>query len=177
MDIREALLREHSKANTNQIAQYVGQDQALFAELMGIFLGKDPKLVQRSAWVVTEVAMLQPALILPFQRQLVQALMHPLHPAVQRNILKVLAENELPLTEETEGEILNLCFDLLPNPQIPVAIRVHAMQYIANLLPRYPDLAIELRPILEDGMEEGSAGFKSRGKKILKLISKLEQTH
>ena len=51
------------------------------------------------------------------------------------------------------------------------------MQYIANLLPRYPDLAIELRPILEDGMEEGSAGFKSRGKKILKLINKLEQAH
>ena len=177
MDIREALLSEHSRQKTDEIAAYIGTNEERFAELMELFIGEDKKLVQRSAWVVSNVAGFYPKFLLPYQAELIYVLEHPLHPSVQRNVLKILAENELQLTEETEGRLLNLCFDLLPNPQIPVAIRVHAMQYIAGFLKHYPDLAIELKTIIEDGMEHGSAGFKSRGRKILKMIQMLEQGH
>jgi hypothetical protein len=37
MDIRESLLREHSKANTKAVAQWIGRDPERFASLGGVF--------------------------------------------------------------------------------------------------------------------------------------------
>lgn len=170
MNIEERLIQEHSKHTTEEIAKYIGNDTDRFADLMQLFFGQELVLVQRSAWVLTHVCVEHPTLILPYQKEMIQALQQPIHPAVQRNILKILADKPLVLDEETEGHLVNICFDLIPQPHLPAAIRVHAMQYIANLTTRYPELAIELKTVIEDGMEHGTAGFRSRGAKILNKI-------
>ena len=170
MNIREQLLVVHSKANNLLICNWIGRDTDRFAELMEAFLGAEYRVVQRAAWAVSELGMKYPSLILPYIDALINAVKAPLHPAVQRNVLKLMAETHIKLTEDQEGQLLNTAFDLLANPVEPVAIRVHAMQFIANLCKKYPDLAIELRTLIEDGMENGTAGFTSRGKRILKQL-------
>lgn len=175
MDIQEALSSEHSRANTLIVAEYIGSRPSRFRKLMDLFLGDDTVLAQRAAWVFSKVAEQHPHLLHNYLDQLIARLDEALHPALQRNFLKIMADYQVPLSEDQEGLLVNSCFDLLANPKVPVAIRVHAMQCIANLLGQYPELAIELKPLIEDGMEEGSAGFKSRGKKILKQIHKIEQ--
>ncbi len=171
MDIQARLIQEHSKRTTEDITEYIGNDPTRFGELMQLFFGEELVLVQRSAWVLSHVCVEFPELILPYQEELIQALQQPIHPAVQRNLLKILAESKLPLSEDTEGHLVNICFDLIPQPHLPAAIRVHAMQYIANSTDQYPELAIELKTVIEDGMEHGTAGFRSRGKKILTRIN------
>jgi len=54
----------------------------------------------------------------------------------------------------------------------PVAIKVHAMQVIANHLDLYPELAFELRGGIEDQWDKNSVGFKSRGKRVLQGLQK-----
>lgn len=171
MDLRHEIMREHSKENIRAIANWIGRDHDRFAELMQLFLGEEYRLVQRSAWVLSEVGGRYPKLLLPYLARMVHALDQPLHPAVQRNVLKVFADTGLLVPEEVEGELVAQCFALLEAPKTPVAIKVHAMQLLANACERYPDLAIELGEAIRAQMPEGSAGFRSRGRKILDRLS------
>lgn len=172
MNIKDQLLYTHSKANTILISNYIDNHPGRFAELMDAFLAGDYRLSQRSAWVVSGLGIKYPELIKPYRDDLISAIDNPIHPAIQRNVLKLMSESNIPLTEDQEGKLLNQSFDLLANPLTAVAIRVHAMQFIANLCKTYPDLGIELKTLIEDGMEHGSAGFKSRGRRILKELAK-----
>ena len=65
MMLREALLKEHSKKQALQIANYVGSDPLLFAQLMALFFANEYKITQRAAWVVSCCAEKHPQLILP----------------------------------------------------------------------------------------------------------------
>ncbi len=174
MDIHQQLLKRHSKENTRRITEYIGSDPERYAILMQIFNGEDWVAVQRGAWVVSEVGMKYPELLIPHLDDLISAIEAPPHPAIARNGLKVIAETNIPLTEDQEGRVVQLSFELLADPKTPVAIHVYAMQCIANLLPVYPDLAIELKTLIEEGMEHGSPGYLSRGRKILKQIAKMK---
>jgi hypothetical protein len=49
-------------------------------------------------------------------------------------------------------------------------VKVFGMTVLANLCEKLPELKNELRIIIEDQMPYGSAGFKSRGSKILKKL-------
>ncbi len=174
MDIYQQLLKGHSKVNTRLITEYIGSDPERYATLMGIFNSDGWVAVQRGAWVVCEVGMKYPELLEPHLDDLIRAVESPPHPAIARNGLKVIAETNVPLTEDQEGRVVQLSFELLADPKTPIAIHVYAMQCIANLLTVYPDLAIELKTLLEEGMEHGSPGYRSRGRKILKQIAKMK---
>ena len=102
---------------------------------------------------------------------LISALPTYTHPGTRRNILKILSRSGIP--QEYQGELIDLCFRFLVDAGQPVAVKVYAMQIIANHLSSYPELGNELREIIEDQFSRNSAGFHSRGRKILKLIDSL----
>lgn len=56
MDIRQALLAEHSKRQTTAIVEYIGDDTDRFAVLMQIFFAGDYRLTQRVAWPMSYCA-------------------------------------------------------------------------------------------------------------------------
>jgi hypothetical protein len=170
MDVVTQLLVEHSKVNTQMIMDWVGDDAQRFAEVMAVFLGDDHLLVQRSAWVVGNLGLAQPQLLAPYKSALLQVLRQPLHPAVQRNGLRLIAETGLRFSEDEEGQLVELAFDLLADPGVPVAIRAHAMQVIANLCGPYPDLATELQPLLEDALASAAGGLRSRARRVWKQL-------
>ncbi|GHN02752.1 hypothetical protein WSM22_42410 [Cytophagales bacterium WSM2-2] len=52
----------------------------------------------------------------------------------------------------------------------PVAVRVFSMTVLGNLAVKVPELRNELIPLIEDQMPYVSAGFVSRGRKVLKQL-------
>lgn len=172
MDLKSTILAEHSKANTLLVTNWIGDQQERFDQLMELFYTEEYRIVQRAAWIMSHSAAAHPALIKPHQGRLLAAMKDPKHDAVIRNGMKILAETELDA--DLLGEAATLAFDLLADPKSPVAIKVHSMQLIANICKVEPDLAGELRILIEDQWEEGTAGFKSRGKKILKQLDKIQ---
>jgi hypothetical protein len=54
------------------------------------------------------------------------------------------------------------------NTKQPIAVRVFSMTVLCNLAGKLPELKNELIPLIEDQMPYGSAGFISRGRKVLK---------
>jgi len=173
MDIRTELLAEHSKKQTLKITNYVGSDQKKYDHLIKLFLADEYRVTQRAAWVVSHCAEKYPFLINKHLEPIVKNLQGPIHVAVKRNTLKLLQDIDLPLN--LQGIAATVCFDFLLDPKEPIAIKVFSMQVVYNICEKEPDLADELKLVLEDLLPNASAGIRSRATKVLKKLQKLKQ--
>ncbi|GAB4418264.1 MAG: hypothetical protein OHK0039_29500 [Bacteroidia bacterium] len=94
------------------------------------------------------------------------------HPAIPRNALAILRGLDIP--EADLGDLVDRCFGLMQQVQTPVAIRVFAMDNVLNACYREPDLAHELRMVIEAQLPFASRGFLSRSRHVLKALDKLQ---
>ena len=173
MDIKAAILEEHSKRQTLRIKNYIGADAGKFAELMNLVLDDDYRLVQRASWVTKHCCDDHPDLLAPYLAQLIPQLRTPKHDAFKRNVLQIISNLEVP--SEYIGELADICFDSLENRKEAIAIRVHAMANLFNICKVEPELLLELKMLIEEYMPHEMPAFKSRGKKILKAMNKLSR--
>ncbi len=149
MDIEQALVDEHSKAQTNRIIKFIGNDKTRFKKLINIFFTGEYLLSQRAAWPLSYVAIEHPELIKPHFYKLVKKLAEPdNHPAIARNILRICEEIEIP--EKHHGVLIDLCFKSIMNLKEPIATRAFAITVAAKICKNYPDLKNELILILDE---------------------------
>ncbi len=172
MDIKKALMDKQSKAQVVKISNYIGADKKRFARLMDLFFGDDLRISQRASWVLSHCVDKYPALIMPYLEKMINQVDQAKHNAIKRNTVRIMADIELP--EELLGIAADVCFRFLDNPQEAIAVRVFSMSVCYNITLKEPALANELRLIIEDHYEHGSAGFQSRARRILKALKSLE---
>ena len=170
MNLSEALLQPTSLAKDLGIVQYIEENPAQFNELMGLFFAGPHRLTQRASGIMNYCAEKNPSWIQPYLGRMVKFCQGEVHDAVKRNTVRILQFVSVP--EELEGEVLNLCFTLLANPNEAVAIKAFAMTVAANLCQKYPELGPELRILIEDRMPYESPAFTSRGRKVLKKLGR-----
>ncbi|MFZ6051556.1 hypothetical protein [Halocola ammonii] len=175
MNIKQALIDEHSKAQKDRIADYVGHDTDRFETFMRIFLHGEKPLPQRAAWCLDVIYRNNPIATQRFFPELIERLADDsAHDAVHRNILKIFESEPIDvLGEELQGKLIDLCFGFLASPQRPIAIRAYSMTVLYKFCELYPELGGELKLLIEENMKYGSAGIKSRGRKVLKALKKL----
>ncbi len=172
MNLKEEILKEHSKAQCTKIVKWVGSSQVHFDELFNLFLQDENLVVQRAAWPVSYCVDAYPQLISKHWKTLVENLRKPgLHDAVKRNSIRLMQDIDLP--EKYHGEIMDLCFKYLESPAEALAVRIFSLSVLANLATHYPEIKAELKLIIEDQLPHQSAGFKSRAKKVMKQLNKL----
>ena len=171
MDIKAALLQEHSKNQALKITAYIGNSPDRFKILMDCFFDDDWRLNQCAAYTMNFVVDKRPHLFAPYLEKAIQNLKSPKHVAVKRNTLRILQTYDIP--EELQGTVVDLAFDFLASHKEPIAIRVFSMSVIFQIGKKEPDLFHELKILIEEGIPTGSAGFKNRGQKILNYINKV----
>lgn len=169
MKLREAILKEHSKAQTKKIVKWVGDDQHRFDELFGLFLNDESRVVQRAAWPLSYCVIDHPALIKKHLGKLLKNLEKPdLHDAVKRNTVRLLQDIDIP--EKYHGDLMNTCFNYISSPVEKPAIKAFSLTILENLSARYPDIKQELKAVIEDRWEYETAAFRSRARKILRRM-------
>lgn len=167
MDIQQAILKEHSKAQCNKIVKYIGADRKKFAELMQIFFQGGYRATQRAAWPLSYCANNHPDLVTPYLGKLVALLEKPgVHNAVKRNITRLLQNVQIPV--KYHGKVMTTCFKFIADVDTPVAIKAFSLTLLDNLSRLYPEIAKELKLIIEERWNNESPAFKSRARKILK---------
>jgi hypothetical protein len=171
LNLKEELIREYSKEQVVKLANYIGDNADRFAQLMELFFSPEYRISQRASWVMSHCADRHPQLIIPYMEAMIQNLDNPLHDAVIRNTVRIFQDIEIP--EPLMGEIADKCFNYLNSPQYAIAIRVFSMTVLYKISLAFPELQNELKMVIEEYLPFGSAGFKSRGKKILKNLEKL----
>ncbi|MEQ8685520.1 MAG: hypothetical protein RIE86_09510 [Imperialibacter sp.] len=167
-DLKSRLMADRSKQNIERLAQEIGADEEKFAEVMDVFFSGPNRVTHFSAHLLGKCCDLHPHLILPYLGKMIDLLDENVHDSLKRNILRTMQFIDVP--EEHWDKTVQYCFELLQSKKEPIAVKVFGMTVLANLCQKLPELKNELRIIIEDQMPYGSAGFKSRGSKILKKL-------
>jgi hypothetical protein len=92
------------------------------------------------------------------------------HDALKRHTLRMLMR--LPLPEAELGTLMNVCFGYITSGKEAVAQKVYAMEVLYRIAQTEPDLKKELADSISWRMGEETAGFRNRGLKILKKLSR-----
>lgn len=163
MNIREALLEVHSKAQAEKIVAYVGEDPERFAELMQFMMGPVYRLTQRAAWPVSYCVQRHPELIKPYWSKLAgQLVREDAHVAVRRNVARLLQFVDIP--KRYQGQVYDACLALVDDPSQPVAIRCFAMTAAARIAAGQPDLLKELRLLADKHSSNMTPGLRVRAR-------------
>jgi hypothetical protein len=170
MDLLQAILKEHSKKQTERIVKYVGSDKKKFAELMKLFLKGEYRVTQRAGWPLSYCVQKHPGLITPYYKHILDYLQKQgIHEAVVRNIVRLLQHVDIP--KRYHGRVMNSCFEFISGHDTPVAIKAFSLTVLENLAGSYPDIKPELKLIIEERWPHETAAFHSRAKKILKKLT------
>lgn len=172
MDLKKALLQEHSKAQTKKIVEFVGEHPGRFEKLVDVFLEGPFRVTQRAAWPLSYCVEHHPALIVPHLKRILDHLKKPgIHDAVKRNTIRLLQFTDIP--KRFQAQVAHYCFQYLQDRKEPVAVRVFSMTVILQIAKNHPELKKELAMIIEDNLPYASAAFISRGRKVLHTIGKI----
>ena len=174
MDIRAQLSAETSRRNTDFTIHAVGTNNDHFRELIDIILTEDDPLPMRASWVVEGITETCPELIIPYMDKLIKNLPKFTHPGTLRNLLKIFSRMKIP--PRHHGYMTDLCFGWLRKENLQVAVKVYAMQIIANMVYIYPELKNEFLEVIDELMPRNSAGFKARAVRIIKELSVVKST-
>jgi hypothetical protein len=171
MNLREAILEKHSEAQTDTIIKWVGNNQQRFDQLFKLFINdKDDLVTQRAGWPLSYIVHAHPALIQKHFGPLLKNLEKPnLHNAIKRNSVRLLQDITIP--ERFQGEVMNICFAYITDPQEKPAIKAFSLTILQKLARQYPEIKNELKVVIETQWDNESAAFKSRARKILKELS------
>jgi len=171
MDFKAILEERHSKETTNTIVNEVGNSANKFAKLMFTFKEGPAVITQRAAWPLSYIGQNHPELLTPYYPLFINLLKQEnKHNAINRNVLRALQNAQIP--EDYQGAILDICFQLLNSPKEPIAVKIFSMSLIENLAKLYPEIIPELKMSIEALLPNSSAGVKSRGNKILRILKK-----
>jgi hypothetical protein len=167
MELREEILKEHSKAQCTKIVQWVGSSQKRFNELFALFLNDEYRVTQRAAWPVSYCVADYPVFIRTNFGKLLKNLQKPnLHDSIKRNSIRLLQHVAIP--EQHQGEVMNICFGYLENPAEAVAIKAFSLTVLGNLAKLYPEIIPEVKLLVEEQLPHQTAAFKSRAKAFVK---------
>lgn len=169
MKLRDQILKEHTRANCVAIVKWIGDSQERFDQLFELFLHDEYRVVQRSAWPLSDAVIAHPKFIQKHFSQLLKNLEKPgVHNSVKRNTIRLLEHISIP--ERFHGRVMNICFNYIAAPQEAVAIKAFSLTVLDHLAKQYPEIKPELKTIIEDRWDYESAAFRSRAKKILKRL-------
>ena len=166
MNLEIALLKEHSRKQTDKIVQFVGNNPDRFAALMKIFMGDHYRLTQRSAWAVSHCIELHPELAVPHIKRIIASLDRSHTPeAARRNVLRLLQYAQIPASQH--GRLMDTCFRFLSDPETTIASRVFSLYVLDKLSAIYPEIFPEIKSVLEVQLPHCTAALRSAAKKVL----------
>jgi len=166
MKLREQILKVHSKANCEVIVKWIGNSQQRFDQLFDLFLHDEYRVVQRSAWPMSQAVIEHPEFIQKHFSTLLKNLEKPgIHDSAKRNTVRLLEHLSIP--QRFHGRVMNICFNYILSPQEAVAVKAFSLTLLERLSKQYPEIRPELKTVIEDRWDYESAAFRSRAKKIL----------
>ena len=174
MDFRSLLTRFPSGMEKELYIRTVGDSEEKFLSLLDISIHDQDPLAWRAAWILDGADEAWPGLASPHIPVIVEALPGLQSEGALRSLLRLLTRHEIP--EEGQGLLIDCCFSYLVSELYPVAVKVHAMQIIYNHVLIYPELKEELVTVIEDQIHHNSAGFMSRGRRIIKQLEKIGES-
>ncbi len=180
MQIRQ--LRELiSKTLTKQkVLKLIAIDFSI-KDLIELTFDANQQIGFRAAWILENLLLTNLNTILDNLDEVLIRFPQVSNPSCQRHYVKILMYLTSPKTNKeikAKMQVANLeliietCFDWLIDPKVAVVVKVFCCETLFNLRNRYDWIADELAREIGFLMLDGSAAMQSKGKRILKELSK-----
>jgi len=136
----------------------------------------------RAAWMLEYQMVHSPEKFSPYAGRVIELLPSQCNASAMRHYSKIVAlltaANAVPAYRKLAREIdfdrvIETFFTWLIDTKIPVATKVHAMQALANLVPRYQWIKDDLLEIIDYLADLESIAFFARAKKVRKQLNKI----
>ncbi len=168
--LSELIMAEHSRSQADFIADVVLKHPNLISELINIVIADEEPISRRAAWPLRIVSDRNHEIIYPFTPLIIDKLQRIETVSIQRAFLAILINSTIP--EDYHGELLQFTSEILLNAGSPVASIIYSADIFYKLSIKEPELLNELKLMLEYQLPFGSAGVKSKCRKIIKKIEK-----
>lgn len=118
MNLKEVLLKEHSKRQCDRVVAFVGKSPSRFSQLVDVFLSGPYRVTQRAAWPLSCCVEKFPQLIQPHLKQILAfSGKQDAHDAVKRNVLRLLQFIDIP--PRLQGQAADVCFHFFASKKEP----------------------------------------------------------
>ncbi|MDM8161623.1 hypothetical protein QUH73_17540 [Labilibaculum sp. K2S] len=169
MELKKLLDPFPVKEEARLVARSIAENPTYINELWDICISNE-KHSWRATWILDKIYDIAPDLVRLYLPQMIDLVPSLTNESKLRQYLKLISLEPLP--SNISGDFINYCFDVLISSTSAIAIKVYAMQILYNFSLQEPDIQNELALVIEEQMENGSAGYCSRARRILKAISK-----
>lgn len=126
----------------------------------------------RISWLLENVVIPNSQWHAVFQDQLVEALIKSGNPVIRRNIAKTIAS--MVISSEHFDALYDFSLSRISDSAEAVAVKVHCISIAFQIVKHFPDLATELKAVLEDECSKNSVAFAANARKIMKKLKKPE---
>jgi HEAT repeat protein len=160
-----------SIGNVAEVVTAVRKKPDLFNDLVtGLFDG-DPLVRMRAADAMEKISSDNPEILRPFKDKLIRLAKVTQHPELRWDIAQMIPR--LKLTPKETAAATEIFFEYL-NAKSKIVV-TFAMQALADLAIKEPDISARLIKAIEKLTQTGSPAIQSRGKKLLPRLKRLSQ--
>jgi hypothetical protein len=152
-----------SIGRANEVVADVLKNPARFREVFDAMMASDPVVRMRAADVVEKVSAKRPDLLQPFARRLLDDVGRNPQQEVQWHVAQMVPRLDLTDAQRQQAADLLMAF-LTGQSRIT---KVAAMQGLAELALRDPELRAKIGPMLGELTKTGSAAMQARGRTLL----------
>ncbi|WP_316794057.1 hypothetical protein [Pedobacter frigoris] len=150
-------------------------------DLLEISFHKKKEIAFRAAWMLEYMMSNKPASFLPYIADLLKLLPEQKNPSAMRHYVKIIAlltaknaisEYRDAIKQIDFESVIEVLFTWLVEPEMLVATKVHCMQSLANLSPRYDWIKEELLETIDYLIDIESVAFFARAKMVKKQLNR-----
>ncbi len=168
MSFRDQLV-DSSKIIGDMVAANVSNYPDHYKEILDLVLYESMPMSSRAGRVLNICTANNPLFFHPYVATVISEIKKK--KKIHRCILKIFAEQQIPLSTEQEGILVNACFELLTDENQSIATKVYCMEILARFAEKEPGIIPELIALLEELLPHGSTGTKNRALKIIKRLT------
>lgn len=171
------------KVQVQELAAQAEAGQLKMHDLLSLSFQKEhPSVAFRAAWVLEEVVYTFPDSFVPYLPEFIERLPEQQNLSCQRHFSKILMRCTDPKTGISfrtawqaipdREQVVETIFDWLISPRTPVAVQVNCLDVLLHLQAEFDWIKEELKAQVEYLLRDGSAAMQSRGRKVLKKVSR-----
>lgn len=180
-ELRKLISKKLTKTKVLKLMEIAKRKDFGVKDLMELTFDADLQIGFRAAWILENLLLNNPSLILDNLEEILLRFPQVANPSCQRHYAKILiclTSPKINLAIKSKIEkadltpIIETCFVWLIDPKVAIAVKCFCCETLFNLRKRHDWIADELAREIEFLMLDRSAGIQSKGKRILKELSK-----
>jgi hypothetical protein len=157
-----------SIGRANEVVADVLRDHTLFEAVFNGMLSDDPIIRMRAADAVEKITVRHPEFLQPYKSRLIRQAAKINQQEVRWHVAEMIPR--LKLSKKDLAAVVEILLDYL-NDKSNI-VKTFAMQGLADLAEKNIGLRARVIPLLENLTKTGSPAMKSRGRKLLKKLTK-----